>query len=137
MKLIKLTTKNKKTIQQFSKKLIKWLIIFSMSLTLTLTWIPISLGQIPLFNAPADPNPTQTPPWDLNQAYACGRFWCSNVYIYDDNRTIQRALLRIERTLLTPELTLATFKELDQTNIEVAQILEQRAGSVSLLRGGD
>jgi hypothetical protein len=67
------------------------------------------------------------PPWDLNQAYACGRFWCSNVYIYDDNRRIQRVLLRIERALLTPELTLATFKELDQTNIEVAQILEQRA----------
>ncbi|MDJ0844072.1 mechanosensitive ion channel family protein [Crocosphaera sp.] len=107
--------------------MIKWLTIFSLSLTLTLTWIPISLGQIPLFTPPADPNPTQTPPWDLNQAYACGRFWCSNVYIYDDNRRIQRALLRIERALLSPELTLATFKELDQTNTEVAQILEQRA----------
>ncbi len=126
MKLTKLTT-NDTIIQKFSKKLIKWLTIFSLSLSLSLTWIPISLGQIPLFTAPPDPNPTQTPPWDLNQAYACGRFWCSNVYIYDDNRRIQRALLRIQRALLTPELTLATFKELDQTNIEVAQILEQRA----------
>ncbi|MGK7963279.1 MAG: mechanosensitive ion channel family protein, partial [Crocosphaera sp.] len=126
MTLIKSMT-NKKIIQKFSKKLIKWLTIFSLSLTLTLTWIPISLGQIPLFNTPADPNPTQTPPWDLNQAYACGRFWCSNVYIYDDDRRIQRALLNIERALLTPELTLASFKELDQTNSEVAQILEQRS----------
>ncbi|MEL4896522.1 mechanosensitive ion channel family protein [Crocosphaera sp. Alani8] len=122
MKLIKL-----KITQQFFKKLIKWFTIFSLSFTLTLTWIPVSLGQIPLFTAPPDPNPTQTPPWDLNQAYACGRFWCSNVYIYDDDRRIQRALLRIERALLTPELTLATFKELDQTNTEVAQILEQRS----------
>lgn len=127
MKLRQLVTKNIKIIQSFSTKLIKWFTIFSLSFTLTLTWIPISLGQIPLFNAPADSNPTQTPPWDLNQAYACGRFWCSNVYIYDDNRRIQRALLRIERALLTPELTLATFKELDQTNMEVAQTLEQRA----------
>ncbi|MGK7942170.1 MAG: mechanosensitive ion channel family protein [Crocosphaera sp.] len=126
MKVIKLTN-NHKIIQEFSKKLIKWLTIFSLSFTLTLTWIPISLGQIPLFTAPPDPNPTQTPPWDLNQAYACGRFWCSNVYIYDDNRRIQRALLRIENALLTPELTLATFKELDQTNTEVSQILEQRS----------
>ncbi|MGK7878688.1 MAG: mechanosensitive ion channel family protein [Crocosphaera sp.] len=126
MKLIKSTTNNK-IIQRFSKKLIKWLTIFSLSLTLTLTWTPISLGQFPLLNAPADANPAQTPPWDLNQAYACGRFWCSNVYIYDDDRRIQRALLNIERALLTPELTLASFKELDQTNAEVAQILEQRS----------
>ena len=126
MKLIKSTTNYKKN-QQFSKKLIKWLTIFSLSLTLTLTLIPRSSAQFPLFNAPADPNPTQTPPWDLNQAYACGRFWCSNVYIYDDDRRIQRALLNIERALLTPELTLASFKELDQTNTEVAQILEQRS----------
>ena len=102
------------------KKIIKLIIIFSLSITLTLTGISSTSAQIPWFTPPPDPQPTRAAPWDLNKAYTCGRFWCSDVYIYDDSR-------RIQTTLLTPELTLASLKELDQTNIEAAQALEQRA----------
>ncbi|MEA5512174.1 mechanosensitive ion channel family protein [Crocosphaera sp. UHCC 0190] len=102
------------------KQIKNFIIIVVCSLTLALTWTPSTVGQIPIFTTPTDNQTTSTTPWDLNQAYACGRFWCSDVYIYDDSR-------RIQTTLLTPELTLAALKELNQSNIEVTQALEQRA----------
>ena len=85
MNFIKLTNKKNKIVQKFLKKLIQWLTIFSLSFTLTVIWIPISLGQIPLFINSSSTQSSSRLPWDRHQAYACGRFWCSNVYIYDGN----------------------------------------------------
>ena len=62
---------------------------------------------------------TETPPWDLNQAYTCGRLWCSNVHIYDDTANLRK-------TLLTPEFTGAALKQLNQP-LEVTKKLEGRA----------
>uniref|UniRef100_UPI0018E4ED0F hypothetical protein n=1 Tax=Cyanothece sp. BG0011 TaxID=2082950 RepID=UPI0018E4ED0F len=67
------------------KKKLKFIIILGLSFLLTLTSIKPSLGQISLFSPSTNPQPAQTAPWDLNKAYTCGRFWCSDVYIYDDS----------------------------------------------------
>lgn len=64
--------------------------------------MPRSLGQLPLFPTPSDRQPTESPHWDLNKAYTCGKFWCSDVYIYDD-------YTENGRSILTPELTLTVF----------------------------
>ncbi|MDJ0507773.1 MAG: mechanosensitive ion channel family protein [Crocosphaera sp.] len=101
------------------KHVIKLIIIFALTLSFILTLPTRSVGQIPLFTAPTKNPMTKTPPWDLNQAYTCGRFWCSNVHIYDDTANLRK-------TLLTPELTVAALKKLNQP-LEVAQELEQRA----------
>lgn len=123
--IIQVTQKSYKFWKHLSRPLLaifRFIIIVTLSFTLTIIWSPKSVGQIPfpLFTTSTDPTPTQAAPWDLNQAYACGRFWCSDVYIHDDSRQLQT-------TLLTPELTLADLKKLDQNNIEAAQALEQRA----------
>ncbi|MDJ0729939.1 MAG: mechanosensitive ion channel family protein [Crocosphaera sp.] len=101
------------------KKVIKLILIFCLTLSLILTWINPSLGQISLFTTPTKNPTTETPPWDLNKAYTCGRFWCSDVHIYDDTANLKK-------TLLTPELTVAALKKLNQ-HLEVAQKLEGRA----------
>ena len=89
------------------KQLIKVSINFCLTVSLILTDPSRSLGQI------------ETPPWDLNQAYTCGRFWCSNVHIYDDTANLRK-------TLLTPEFTGAALKQLNQP-LEVTKKLEGRA----------
>ena len=111
------------------KQTIKFIIITILTLTLTLTWTPNSLGQIPLFNTPKSDQPAQSPPWDLNKAYTCGKFWCSNVYTYSGETNIRPALSK--RTTLTPELTLTALKELDQSSVEIIQKVEQRAKLVT------
>ncbi|MGK7874048.1 MAG: mechanosensitive ion channel family protein [Xenococcaceae cyanobacterium] len=106
--------------KNFFKPTTKFIVIAILTLTLTLSWSPNSLGQIPLFTTPNNNQPTQSHPWDLNKAYICGKFWCSDVYIYDDST-------KIETSILTPELTLTVLKELNQSSVEVAQKVEQRA----------
>ncbi|ACB51734.1 hypothetical protein cce_2385 [Crocosphaera subtropica ATCC 51142] len=102
------------------KKKLKFIIILCFSFLLTLTFMKPSLGQISLFSPSTNPQGTQTAPWDLNKAYTCGRFWCSDVYIYDDSK-------QVRKTLLIPELTLAALQRIDQNNLETIQALEQRA----------
>lgn len=111
------------------KQTIKFIIITILTLTLTLTWVPKSLGQIPLFNTPKSDQPAQSPPWDPNKAYTCGKFWCSNVYIYSGETNIRPALTK--RATLTPELTLSALKELDQSSVEIIQKVEERAKLVT------
>ncbi len=106
--------------KKFLKETIKFIAIATLTLTLTLSWIPNSLGQMSLFTTPNNNQQTTSPPWDLNKAYTCGKFLCSNVYIYDDST-------HIETSLLTPELRLTASKNLDQSSAEVAQEVEQRA----------
>ncbi|MEL4895695.1 hypothetical protein [Crocosphaera sp. Alani8] len=101
------------------KKVIKLSFIFCLTISLILTCSTRSLAQISLFTPPSNNPKTETPPWDLNQAYTCGRFWCSNVHIYDDTGNLRK-------TLLTPELTVATLKQLNQP-LEVTRKLEGRS----------
>lgn len=101
------------------KQVIKLIIIFCLTVSFVLTYPTRSLGQISLFTPPTNNPMTETPPWDLNQAYTCGRFWCSNVHIYDDTANLRK-------TLLTPELTVAALKQLNQP-LEVTKKLEGRA----------
>ncbi len=68
---------------KFFQSTIKYAIITIFSLTLTLTFSPKSYGQIPLFINQTNNRQNESLPWDLNKAYPCGKFWCSNIYIYD------------------------------------------------------
>ena len=99
---------------QFFKAISKYIVIAIFSLTLTLTLAPQSFGQIPWIINSSNNQYNQSLPWDLNKAYPCGRFWCSDVYIYDFN-------FKINNDLLTPELTLTELKESNQSEVEVAK----------------
>ncbi|MGK7920893.1 MAG: mechanosensitive ion channel family protein [Trichodesmium sp.] len=101
------------------KQTIKFIIISILSLILSLTWSPKTLGQIPLFMPGSNSqNPQLTSnPWDLNRAFRCGKFWCSGVHFIDGDLT-QR---------LTPELTLAAPQDINTPNEEIVQQLEQRS----------
>ena len=105
---------------KFFQATIKYIVIAILSLTLTLTFTTKSFGQIPLFTNSSNNQDNQSPPWDLNKAYPCGKFWCSDIYIYDFKSKIKNAIL-------TPELTVTALKESNQSEAEVAQKVEQRA----------
>ncbi len=106
----------------FFQATIKYLVIAILSLILALTFTTKSFGQIPLFISPSNNQYNQSPPWDLNKAYLCGKFWCSDVYIYDFDPKIKN-----QKAILTPELTVTALKQSHQSKVEVAQEVEQRA----------
>ncbi len=120
MKNLKLVKIEAQLIKKLLLPISRLIIIFILSLTLTLTSTTESFGQINLFSPPTNETNSQTAPWDLNKAYTCGKFWCSDVYIHDDIR-------ESANILLTPELTLATLKQLNKSSTEVTQLLEKRA----------
>ncbi len=105
---------------KFFQATIKYIVIAIVSLTLTLTFTTKSFGQIPWVTAPSNNQNNSSPPWDLNKAYPCGKFWCSDIYIYDFKSKVKNAIL-------TPELTVTALKESNQSEAEVAQKVEQRA----------
>ncbi|MEM8829158.1 MAG: mechanosensitive ion channel family protein [Cyanobacteria bacterium P01_G01_bin.19] len=90
---------------------------------MTLTLTPPSFGQIPWTNNSTNSQSNQSPPWALNKAYPCGKFWCSDIYIYD----FYDFDLKIKNALPTPELTVTEFKKSNQSEVEVAEEVEQRA----------
>lgn len=112
---------------KYQKKITNFIVITIFTLILSITWIPKSLGQISLFSTPNNNQQSPSPPWDLNKAYVCGKFWCSNVHIYDGKASTT--------TLLAPELTLAIFKNSNQSREEVVQEIEQRAKLVERVFG--
>ena len=101
------------------KRTIKFIIISILSFNLSLTLSPKTLGQIPLFMPGSDSqNPQLTSnPWDLNQAFRCGRFWCSEVNFIDGD----------VKQGLTGDLILAAPQEINRSNVEIVQQLEQRS----------
>jgi small conductance mechanosensitive channel len=105
---------------KFFQATIKYIVIAILSLTLTLTFTTKSFGQIPLLTSLSNNQYNQSPPWDLNKAYPCGKFWCSDVYIYDFDSKIKNAIL-------IPELRITELKESNQSEVEVAEKVEQRA----------
>ena len=114
--------------KDFKKKL-KLIFIAIFTLNLTLTWTPSSLAQLDLFTTPTSDQPAQSLPWDLNKAYTCGKFWCSDVYIYSGDPNIRPGLGK--KAVLTPELTLTAFKDIDSSRDEIRQKVEQRAKLVT------
>ncbi|MGK7932070.1 MAG: mechanosensitive ion channel family protein [Microcystaceae cyanobacterium] len=105
---------------QFLKQTLKLIIIAGLSLILNLSWTPQLLSQIPFFpTASAESSTLSTNHWDLNKAYNCGRYWCSDVYIFDGEREAS--------VLLTPELTLAITPNAEQPTLETKQLIEERA----------
>lgn len=104
------------------KQAIKFTAIIILSLILTIIWPTKSSGQIPLFTTPTKNEPTeQAFPWDLTKAYACGKFWCSNIYIYSDYTKLDM------QSILKQELILTASKGLNQANVQAAQKVEERA----------
>jgi hypothetical protein len=105
---------------QFFQQTLKFILIACLSLILNLSWTPQLLSQIPFLPT----SQTETPPpsayrWDLNKAYSCGRYWCSDVYIFDAYTE--------SGVLLTPELTLALATNPEQTPLDTKQLVEERA----------
>ena len=93
------------------------LLIALLTFFLTLTEMPITVSQIPIFSKPSTQKITETPGWDLNKAYYCGKFWCSDVYFYRFSTTDP----------LSADLTLALLPADNQSELEVAKAVEQRA----------
>ncbi|MGK7898754.1 MAG: hypothetical protein AB4372_35355 [Xenococcus sp. (in: cyanobacteria)] len=91
------------------KQTIKFIIISILSLSLSLTLSPKTLGQIPLFIPGSDSqNPQFTSkPWDLHRAFRCGRFWCSEINFIDGDL----------RQGLKGDLTLAAPQDLNRSNV--------------------
>lgn len=97
----------------------KFIIISIFSFTVSLTWSPQTLGQIPLFIPETDSqNPQLTSnPWDLHKAVRCGRFWCSDINFIDGDL----------KQGLKGDLTLAAPQDINRSNVEIIQQLEQRS----------
>ncbi len=68
------------------KKASRFILIALLSFTLTLTWTPPSLGQFPFFSPSSAQGIPQSPQWDPNKARQCGKFWCSEVNVYGNNK---------------------------------------------------
>ena len=103
------------------KKTFNFIIIALLSFTLTLAWAPASLGQFPFSIPSSAQGIPQLPQWDPNKAKPCGKFWCSEVNVYGDNK-------------ISGELTLGAFirnpEKPEKSARETAFDLEQRAKSV-------
>ena len=63
-----------------------FILIALLSCTLTLTWSPVSLGQFPFPSSSSTEEIPQLPRWNPNKAKQCGKFWCSEVHVYGNNK---------------------------------------------------
>ena len=108
----------------FLKKSWGFIFVALLSFILTLTWSPASLGQFPFFNPSSTEGIPQLPRWDPNKAQQCGKFWCSEVNVYGNNK-------------LSGELTLGAFlrnpDKPEKSPQETAFDLEQRAKLVQVI----
>ncbi|MGK7914806.1 MAG: hypothetical protein AB4038_04570, partial [Prochloraceae cyanobacterium] len=95
----------------------RFILIALLTCTLTLTSMPATVGQIPFLPTSSNQTTTETPGWDLNKAERCVKYWCSDVYFYQFSTT----------TPLSADLTLASLRQENQSEVEVAQALEERA----------
>lgn len=105
---------------RFIPKPLRFLFITLISLILTLNLISPVWGQLPLLTPPAQNQVSETPRWDLNKAYPCGRFWCSQIYTYNGTQLSPTEIY-------TPEYILAAQQEPDQSVIDVINEVESRA----------
>ena len=100
------------------QKASRFILIALLSCILTLIWVPVSLGQFP-FSISSNPEEIpKLPRWDPNKAETCGKFWCSEVNVYGNNK-------------IKGELTLGAFirnpDKPEKSPQETAFDLEQRA----------
>ena len=100
------------------KKASRFILIALLSFTLTLTWARASMSQFPFPITSSAEGIPQLPGWDPNKARQCGKFWCSDVNVYGNNK-------------ISGELTLGAFirnpDNLEKPPPETAFDLEQRA----------
>ena len=92
---------------------------------LVVAWGMPSLAQLPFLPSPNQSSAPESHPWDLNQAFPCGKVWCSNVYLLKSDTWLKTAFE--ERTILTPELTVTAIGDPSDPPQEIAQQAEQRA----------
>lgn len=105
------------TIAPMHKLITKYLSIFTLSLILVVNFTPQVMAQLPFFALPTSSvvDFPETPNWDLNKAYPCGKHWCSNVYFFGNSEFMDK------------ELTVALPREVEKTSPEIAIDVEQRA----------
>ncbi|MGK7946869.1 MAG: mechanosensitive ion channel family protein [Microcystaceae cyanobacterium] len=102
------------------KHTLKFIIIALFGFTLSISWTPQLLSQIPFLpSSSADTPASSTNRWDLNTAYNCGRYWCSDVYIFDGQTEAG--------VLLTPELTLAVVNDPERSTFDTKRLVEERS----------
>ncbi len=99
------------------------ILIALLTFTLTLTWMPVSVAQMSFWSTASNNTVTETPRWDLNKAYPCLSYWCSHVYFYQFSST----------NPLSPDLNLALLPSEEQSELQVAQAVEQRAKLVQTI----
>ncbi len=99
------------------KLIAKYLSIFTLSLIFVVNFTPQVMAQLPFFNLPTSSvvDFPETPNWDLNKAYPCGKYWCSNVFFFGNSE------------IMKEELTIALPREVEKTSAEIAIDVEQRA----------
>jgi len=99
------------------KLITKYLSIFVLSLIFIVNFTPQALAQFPFFNLPTSSvvDFPETPEWDLNKARPCGKYWCSDVYLFGNSEIMEE------------QLTLALPRESEKTSAEIAIDVEQRA----------
>ncbi|MGY6530540.1 MAG: mechanosensitive ion channel family protein [Cyanobacterium sp.] len=99
------------------KLITKYLSIFTLSLIFIVNFTPQVLAQFPFFHLPTSSvvDFPETPDWDLNKARPCGKYWCSDVYLFGNSEIMQE------------QLTLALPREAEKTSAEIAIDVEQRA----------
>jgi small conductance mechanosensitive channel len=81
------------------KKVSYFILITILSFTLTLTIVPAGFGQIPFSISSSSEEIPRLPQWDPNRARQCGKFWCSDIFLYGNKRLL--ALDQLELTLAT------------------------------------
>lgn len=108
------------------KRICRYIILALLTFFVVFAWETPLLGQIP-FSLLASPSPSQSSssPWNLNQAFPCGKFWCSNVYLLKSDTRLKTALAK--RSILTPELIVTATGEKSEPPQNIAQQAEQRA----------
>ena len=108
------------------KKASRFILIALISFTLTLTWAPASMSQFPFPTTSSAEGIPPLPRWDPNKARQCGKFWCSEVNLYGNEK-------------ISGELTLGAFirnpDQPEQPRQETAFNLEQRAKLVQQIFG--
>lgn len=108
------------------KLITKYLSIFILSLIFIINFTPQAFAQLPFLNLPTSSvvDFPETPEWDLNKARPCGRYWCSDVYLFGNSEIMEK------------QLTLALPREAEKTSAEIAIEVEQRAKLVQNLFEG-
>ncbi len=97
-------------------KPIRWLFLVSLSFILTFYHPTIAVAQFPfLLPSTTNSDDSQTVLWNLNRAHPCGKFWCSEIYLYKDQNVSE------------PDLILGIARNQDQSFEEAESQIKERS----------